>query len=322
MSTQKYPLNPPSLDELVQVLQPALEKNYNSSSISVSPCPDLRQPPYHLATAGLSGQECIADIGGQPNLFPTPRLDCKWSMLSLAQQMEMSPSGGQLLGAGAGPFHIIGLNSELAPNLSWKDDFSNVDNQTYYTKYQGKPSCERSPTADCALMINLYGSQGLPGPVLKVTARGRKGSEKSFTDCLRHALHAHYGDNHPISLGGIFLLKHGKANFHVMPDFPPSNELPFKNAKQLNDWLTYHEFEAPMVCLTVFHSADPGKEMGLRMEHTHCFEAGGGGKGGHYHFDLEGKGEEEVEYEAYLNAAKCVYRIDRPEVTLERDLHD
>lgn len=328
METQKYPLSPPNLDELVQVLKPALEANYKTSNISVSQCPDLRKPPYHLAAEGLTGRECVADIGGQPNLFPEPRLDCKWCLLSLAQQMDMSPFQGHLLGAGAGPFHVIGMNSELAPNLSWKDSFSNVQNLTYYTKYQnppGKATCERSPTADCALMINLYGSAGLPGPVLKITARGRKGSQKSFTECLRRALHAHYGDARPISLGGVFLLKTGTSKFHVMPDFPPANQLPFKDAKQLNDWLTYHDFEAPIVCLTVFHSADPGKMMGLRMEHTHCFDPSGeGAKGGHYHYDLDdGDGEgEEVEYEAYLNTAKMIYRIDRPEVTLERDLHD
>ncbi|KAK4502943.1 hypothetical protein PRZ48_006370 [Zasmidium cellare] len=325
MPTQQYPLSPPSLDELAQVLKPALESNYKDSSISVSQCPDLRQSPYHLATSGLTGNESIADIGGQPNLFPTPRLDCKWSLLNLAREMQMSPSGGHLLGAGAGPFHVIGMNSELAPNLSWKDSFDNLENKTYYTKFEdppGKASCEPSPTPDCALMINLYGSSGLPGPVLKITAKGRRGNEKSFAELLRHTLHAHYGDARPISLGGVFLLKAGKAKFHVMPDFPPSSQLPFKDPKQLNDWLTYHDFAGPMVCLTVFHSADPDKRMGLRMEHTHCFEAGGGGRGGHYHYDLDEGDGEEVVYEAYLNAAKVIYRIDRPEVTLERDLHD
>ena len=55
------------------------------------------------------------------------------------------------------------------------------------------------------------------------------------------------------------------------------------------------------------------------MEHTHCFTTDGSNRGGHYHHDLEG---EDVEYEAYFNTAKVIYRIDKPEVTLERDLHD
>lgn len=107
-----------------------------------------------------------------------------------------------------------------------------------------------------------------------------------------------------------------------MPDFPkkpPEKKHTFLNGKEINDWLTFHNFssapDSPIVCLTVFHSADPWK-LGLRMEHTHCFTTDGSNRGGHYHNDLEGV---DVEYEAYLNTAKVLYRIDKPEVILERD---
>ncbi|KAK5166852.1 uncharacterized protein LTR77_007581 [Saxophila tyrrhenica] len=330
MDIKQYPLSPPTLDELVSVIQPALEANYNTSSISVTQCPDLREAPYNLAAEGLSGNELIMDIGGQPNLFPEPRLDRKFDMAGCAKAVGMSTDHGSCIGAGAGPWHRLGINSELAPNFSWKGDYGQgLVNQTYYTKIakkSGKAVCERSESVDCALMMNLYGSAGQPGPVLKVTARGRKGGEKSFTDCIRRGISKHYGNARPISLGGVFVVKSGKTNYHVMPDFPekpPGQQYTFKDAKQLNDWLTYHHFEStpdsPIVCLTVFHSTDPDKKMGLRIEHTHCFTTDGSNRGGHYHYDLE---DEQVEYEAYLNTAKIIYRIDRPEVTLERDLHD
>ncbi|CAK4032921.1 Ester hydrolase C11orf54 [Lecanosticta acicola] len=322
MNTTHHPLSPPTLEELAEVLSPALRSNYKTSHVTVEQCPDLRNAPYHLATQGLSGKESVADIGGQPNLFPEPRLNCKFSLISIAKEMQMSPKRGQLLGAGAGPFHVIGMNSELAPNLSWREKFENLDNRTHYAKIDREtkqPVVAKSPCAECALMMNLYGSEGLPGPVLKITARGRTGTSKSFTEGIRRTLAEHYGDARPVSMGGVFIIKSGRAHFHVMPDFPAKEELPFKNAKQLNDWLTYHDFEAPMVCLTVFHSADPGKALGLRMEHTHCFSGDGADRGGHYHYDLDG---EEVEYEAYFNTAKTIHRIDKPEVTLERDLHD
>ncbi|KAK3051302.1 hypothetical protein LTR09_007698 [Extremus antarcticus] len=330
MDIKKYPLSPPSLDELVSVIRPALEANYNISSVSVSTCPDLREAPFHLAAAGLSGNELIMDIGGQPNLFPEPRLEKQFDMASCAKAAGMSAEHGMCIGAGAGPWQTLDINSELAPNFGWKDDYhAGVSNKSYYTKIDrdsGKVACERSPKTDCALMMNLYGSAGERGEVLKITARGRKGSEKSFTDCIRHAITKQYGRDQTISLGGVFVIKSGKTNYHVMPDFPqkpPGQEYTFKDAKQLNDWLTYHNFDSsqdsPIVCLTVFHSADPDKKMGLRMEHTHCFTTDGSNRGGHYHYDLEG---EDVEYEAYLNTAKTIYRIDRPEVTLERDLHD
>ncbi|KAM5355063.1 hypothetical protein ACJ41O_001709 [Fusarium nematophilum] len=317
MHTQKFSLSPPSLAELAEILRAPLSTNYEHSTVSVVPCPDLREAPFHLATQGLSGDEKIADVGGQPNLFPRPRLDNIWSMTELAKAMEMSPEKGSLIGAGAGPFHVIGQNCELAPSLGWQDGFDNVVNQSHFAKISrdtGAVSVEKSPSLDCALMINLYGSLGDPGPVLKITARKRNGSEKSFSECIRKALHAAYGDDQTVSLGGAFVVKSGRAKYHVMPDFPSEQQLPFKNRKQVDEWLTFHDFEGPIVCLSVLHSADPRQEMGLRIEHTHCFSAVGKNAGGHYHYDIEG-GDEEVEYEAYFNTAKAIYRVDRPTVT-------
>jgi hypothetical protein len=323
MHVQKFPLSPPSLDELAQKLRAPLVANYEHSTVTVVQCPDLRKAPFNLATEGLSGDEKVADVGGQPNLFPLPRLDSIWSMADIAKSMEMSPERGSLIGAGAGPFHKIGMNCELSPNMSWEGGLGNINNQTRYAKISsetGHVCIENSPTMDCALMINLYGSVGGPGPVIKVTARQRKGTEKSFTECIRKALYAAYGDSQTISLGGVFLIKSGRTHYHVMPDFPSENELPFKDFTQLNNWLTYHDFDGPVVCMSVLHSADPGRKMGLRLEHTHGFSPNGGNAGGHYHYDLEEGGE--IKYEAYFNTAKMIYRLDKPAVTLEKDLHD
>lgn len=304
------------------MIEKYLQANFKSASASVEQCPDLSQPPFKLAAPGISGNSCVADIGGQPNLFPSPNFGARYSLLELAQEMQMSPSGGFLLGAGAAPFQDLGHNAELAPNISWKSqhpnpefsDASTLEVQNYTRVIEvdeaKSPFCEKIKSTNCALMMNLYGSSGDPGPVLKVTARGRVGSH-NFTNCIRFGLKDAFGDSMPISLGGVFLLKKGKAKFHVMPDFPNTEDLPFRDREQLEkQWLTYHEFEAPVVCLTVFHSSDP-EGLGLRMEHTHCFDAEGNTKGGHYHYDIQGD-EEEVEYEAYLLPARTLYRIDQP----------
>ncbi|WYZ34577.1 hypothetical protein EsH8_I_000853 [Colletotrichum jinshuiense] len=314
MHVEKFPLSPPSLEELAERLSAPLAANFTETSVSVVECPDLRNAPFHLATEGLSGDEKIADVGGQPNLFPRPRLDSIWSMPEISKSMEMSPQKGGLIGAGAGPFHVIGQNSELAPNISWQGGLDNVDNQSRVIQIRrdtGAVSVETSPSVDCGLMVNLYGSLGEPGPVLKITARGRKGPEKSFTECIRKGLNAAYGDDKTVSLGGAFVVKSGKATYHIMPDFPPEHDLPFKNRKQVDDWLTFHNFDAPIVCLSVLHSADPNNVMGLRIEHTHAFSPVGDNAGGHYHYEADGMAEE-IEYEGYFNTAKIIYRVDRP----------
>ncbi|KAJ5931786.1 hypothetical protein N7516_006275 [Penicillium verrucosum] len=326
MAVTKHLRYHPPLDELAAVIEKALLSNFKTASAIVAECPDLKQQPFNLAASGLSGSPRIADIGGQQHLFPRPNLTAKYSLLSLAQDMEMSPEAGFLLGAGAAPFQDIGQNAELAPNLSWRsnsnapgfDDPSLLafDNGTRVIKVQrdgdgdNTPLCDRTSSTNCALMANLFGSDGVTGPVLKINARTRKGDE-NFTDCIRYGLQKVYGDSKPISLGGVFLLKSGKAKFHIMPDFPPEDQLPFRDRRQLEtEWLSYHIFQAPIVCLTVMHSSDP-EGLGLRMEHTHCFGANGTTRGGHYHYDIQ-DGDEEVEYEAYFNVASVVYRVDRP----------
>ncbi|KAL3473234.1 hypothetical protein BJX99DRAFT_234109 [Aspergillus californicus] len=322
MSTTVTQRDPPPLDELATVIENALRLNFAHAEAQVVQCPDLREPPFQLAAPGLSGSPCIADVGGQPNLFPSPNLDAKYSLLSVAENMQMSPSKGFLLGAGAAPFHDIGHNAELAPNISWKErpdvipDFNDwstvaVTNRSWVIEVLPENSginCRCSPSTNCALMVNLYGSSGIPGPVIKATARTRTGLA-NFTNCIRLGLAKAYGDSRPVSMGGVFLLKSGSAKFHVMPDFPAPEDLPFPDRKKLEEeWLEYHTCAAPVVCLTVFHSADP-EGLGLRMEHTHCFDPDGNKKGGHYHYDMD---SEDVEYEAYLNVAETVYRIDRP----------
>ncbi|KAJ6081568.1 hypothetical protein N7499_006442 [Penicillium canescens] len=324
MAITKHPRDPPALEELAAIIERSLLCNFATASASVVQCPDLRHAPFNLVGSGLSGNTRIADIGGQQHLFPQPVLDAKYSMLSLAKDMEMSPAKGFILGAGAAPFQDIGQNAELAPNMSWEanndtPDFTdtsslNVENGTRVIKISqdNSPKCEYLPSTHCALMINLFGSNGETGPVLKISARTRTG-EENFTNCIRNGLRDAYGDSRPVSLGGVFLLKSGNAKFHIMPDFPAEDQLPFRDRQQLEkEWLTYHVFDAPVVCLTVMHSADPDG-LGLRMEHTHCFETDGDRKGGHYHYDIQ-EGCEDVEYEAYFNVARTVYRIDRPDV--------
>ena len=316
MHTQSFPLSPPSLGDIADVLKAPLENNYRDTTISVVTCPDLRKAPFHLVTQGLSGDEKIADVGGQPNLFPRPRLDAIWSMADIAKAMEMDEDKGSLIGASAGPFHVVGQNCELAPNLSWEGGLGNVVNGTRVAqirRHSGAVSVDKTESQDCALMVNLFGSSGNPGHVIKITARSRTGDEKSFPACIQKALHSAYGDSRIVSLGGVFVVKSGRARYHIMPDFPSEQELPFRKREDLEKWLTYHEFYGPIVCLSVLHSADPGQALGLRMEHTHAFSPLGENAGGHYHYDVS-EGDDDIEYEAYFNTAKVLYRIDRPEV--------
>jgi hypothetical protein len=104
-------------------------------------------------------------------------------------------------------------------------------------------------------------------------------------------LQAEYGER-TVSLGGVLVIKKGKAKLHVMPDF---SKTPLKTKEEVNEWLRYFDMAASLAYLSVFHSYDPGLD--LQMEHTHCFSDHNEG--------------DEVEDEAYFNVASVLYGIDR-----------
>ena len=83
-------------------------------------------------------------------------------------------------------------------------------------------------------MENLFGSAGESGDVLKVMASSRNGP-KNFTDCIREAMADSLGQDRTVSLGGVFLIRKGKANIHVMPGFRSPNE-PFKDRADVDSW--------------------------------------------------------------------------------------
>lgn len=308
---QKISLSPPPLDDLATAIRDGLTSAFTSSSVTVSQPPDLRDPPFHLAGPGLSGNVRIADIGGQPNLLPAPNLDAKYDLVRVSDLMDMSRDGGLLIGAGAGPFHVLGRNTELMPNIAWSSEENRVHNDTHYAKVtdDGQVHCEKiGESTGFGLMCNLLGCDGKVGLALHVKAKGRIGT-KNFTDSIRNAIQAVHGEK-LISIGGVFVVHAGKAKLHVMPDFPCE---PFNGRKDVEAWLRYFDTDGPLVCLSVFHSGDD-RGLGLRMEHTHCFAGDGEDRqrrGGHYHFDLD-ETAGEVEYEGWFNVAETLYRIDQP----------
>lgn len=159
------------------------------------------------------------------------------------------------------------------------------------------------PHKEFSLLGNFLACEGKRSKVLKINASKRSG-EENFVSCLRKVLHANYGED-PVGLGGVFLIKNGKAKLHVMPNF---SEVPLQSDKDVENWLNFYEMSSPLVCLSVLVSSDPGLD--LRVEHTHCF--GQHGVGGHYHYDTT---PNEVEYEAYYNIAEEIWRIDRPTIS-------
>ena len=67
LSVESRCLYVPSLEELGQVLREGLDQNFAHVDVSVVSCPDLSQPPYHLAASGMYLYICVCMLSRDLN---------------------------------------------------------------------------------------------------------------------------------------------------------------------------------------------------------------------------------------------------------------
>ncbi|KAL6040219.1 hypothetical protein STEG23_016036, partial [Scotinomys teguina] len=224
---------------------------------------------------------------------------------------EIKLPGAFILGAGAGPFQTLGFNSEFMPIVQTASEHNRPVNGSYFARinptdgtYLLEKYSQKHHDFGCALLANLFASEGQPGKVIKVQAKRRTG-QLNFVTCMRQTLEKHYG-NKPVGMGGTFIVQKGKVKAHIMPT--EFSSCPLTSDEAVNKWLYFFEMKAPLICLPVFVSKDPGLD--LRLEHTHFFSHHG--EGGHYHYDTT---PDTVEYLGYFSPAQLLYRIDQPRET-------
>lgn len=288
-------------------MENGLKSNFAEVSVTIVDCPDLTQAPFHLAASGLGGDSTIVEFGGPPFLLPLVDRSKVYDLVPLLRNI----SGYQdkeffTCGAGAGPFPIFDQNCEGMINLRVGSDGS-LTNETHVARtVPGGILLSKVPANEtrCALLGNLYLTEGKAGKVLKVTAKKRTGDE-NFISAMRLTLADYFTDDKIVGLGGTFLLKVGKAKQHVMDQF---SEVPLHTEDDLNNWLTFHEMPAPLIAVGTLVTAEA--DLDLRLQHFHSFSKHG--HGGHYHYDTT---PETVEYEGYFNVGSRIVRIDKPVVS-------
>lgn len=296
LPTTKHKLDTVDTGLIIQTLQDALAANFAESSVELVECPDLTQSPWNIACPGLCGSPRVCDVGGVPNLIPLVKTDKVYSYSDIAQCCELPDA--LIIGPSAGDSNLQGVNCELMNNAQ----VGGENCSKYALMHRGEYKVGEYQHQSLGLLGNLFLSQGSPGKVLKVTAFNRRGS-LNFVSCMNQGLAK--GIEQAVALGGVFMLKEGKARIHVMPGF---STCALHTDQDVYNWLTFHEMSAPLTNVSVMVSKDPGLD--LRLEHSHCFSEHG--DGGHYHYDVT---PDVVRYEGYFNVAEYIYRLDPPENT-------
>lgn len=245
-------------------------------------------------------------MGGPPFLLPLVQRDKLYNIKEMTRQIQ-GPGKIFAVGAGAGPYPIRNSNCEGIYNLSVSEK-DELTNGSYTATVRGAhEECvlEKIPNTEarCALLLNLFLSRGETGPVLRISAKQRKGTQ-NFIECIRKGLEDHYGDK-VVGLGGIFVIRKGAARQHVMRDF---SKTPIHTDEEVNQWLKFYEMPAQLNALGTLVTKE--HDLDLRLQHFHSFSFSNWG--GHYHNDTT---PDIVEYEAYLNVAERVVRVDKPVAT-------
>ncbi|KAF6026056.1 hypothetical protein EB796_015634 [Bugula neritina] len=105
----------PEIDHVSTVLQEGLAKHFASVQVSVVDCPDLTEKPFNLALPGLCGDQKVVDVGGPAFLIPLVDRTKLFNISNIAN--EVNTTSGLVIGAGAGPWPVVGTNSEMAANV-------------------------------------------------------------------------------------------------------------------------------------------------------------------------------------------------------------
>lgn len=77
-----------------------------------------------------------------------------------------------------------------------------------------------------------------------MNCKQRIGSD-DFISSIRKTLTDKYEDK-IVGLGGVFLLKNGKAKQHVMQDF---SKVPIHTDEDLNEWLKFYEMNSTLIAV-------------------------------------------------------------------------
>lgn len=300
----------PSLEEAAAAIHPVLEKTYAEVSVSVGPCPDLRD--LGCAFAGLGGNPFIVEIGGEPLVHnPQYRDDGSFDLANIMQACDRP--NGKILGAGFPSLVAMGGKcGELMPCLELQGQ-----NLSKVARVGPDKECivQDYPSHLHGGLGNLYVSDGAPGDVIEVEVRQRIGTEASLPRALRDALGSlvHEQAGKEIAMGGVFSVLEGQIRAHVSPDFEciafPYYD-PSKEEVTRPDFLQLYDGMGPnLMCMSVLWTGDPKNgALNLRPsgEHTHFFSTKDRAEAGHYHHDMS---PETIHYKGYFQLAEKVFRV-------------
>ncbi|XP_070157964.1 ester hydrolase C11orf54 homolog [Polyergus mexicanus] len=300
-----YRLFPFTLVHIKNVLYVGLHALFNEFEIRVVSCPCLTRPPYDLAAVGLSGNASYLRVGGLYNLLPNPQTDITYDIRS---ELLRYCYDTFIIGTGYAAKPSMLYNGLLTMNATVLPP-ENVNNNSRIVYENNIGHLQLKEITDsnqmiCSILGNFFFSEGKPGKVIQMRAKGRKFpcSIVSIiqTILLRYCQSA-------IVLGGVFLINGGKAQCLITPEDYPEILLPHN----IYTWLKSYQYDCKNIVAVGALSNTMYEFIGQLPDGNMIIDS-------RYKFHIFSKNEpagifenditaEETEYIGYFNIAQTAY---------------
>ena len=204
------------LEELSNVLEKGLSKNYDSVNAEVIDCPNLRN--WDCPSEGMSGNQRIIDVGGEPYMHDPKYLGTEFDYSEISKMIGSEKS--YALGAGSGAMSCLdGHCGELVIN----ENLITKENRSLIARVGKDKECivEDYTASKHGGLGNVYYSDGVKGKVICLKIKKRIGKQGSLPQSIRTALSENLkiGNKDHIALAGVFRVLSGKIRSHVQPDY-------------------------------------------------------------------------------------------------------
>ncbi|XP_025270528.1 ester hydrolase C11orf54 homolog [Camponotus floridanus] len=242
--SKSYPLDSLSLEHIKNVLYVGLHQLFDEFEIKVASCPCLTRPPYNLAAVGLSGNPSILITGNVKNLMPVP---IKNSTNNIRRLLLQRCYNFFVIGAGYAAKESMPANGHFIINATISPPENVINNSRI--GYEEANTGERilkiinDPNEmKCSMLGNFYLSEGRPGNVIEVRAKGCRTSDYIITliqSCLYH-----YQNDKDIGLGGVLMTNGGRVMQLITPENYPER---FRTLQDFYRWLRWHELKRNLI---------------------------------------------------------------------------
>ena len=196
-----------SLDKISEALQNGLIKNYQQVEVSVQDCPNLKE--WGCPAEGISGNERIIDVGGEPYMHDPKHLGAEFDYEEISKKIGSEKS--YALGAGSGAMSCLdGHCGELVIN----ENLITSESKSIIARVGTNKKCiaEKYTARKHGGLGNVYYTDGVKGKVIKIKIKGRSGDQGSLPQAMRKALtdNLPIKDKEHIALAGIFRVLKGQ----------------------------------------------------------------------------------------------------------------